>query len=79
MYEAYETLKGNGIGVYSVKTDALTIKKDDVARVVKLLKVEEEKHKIGGWRVEKSKRVRLPTDDYKLKYNQLVDVPQPQK
>ena len=23
------------------------------------------------------KRVRLPTDDYKLKYNQLVDVPQP--
>ena len=76
VYEAYETLKGNGIGVYSVKTDALTIKKDDVARVVKLLKVEEEKHKIGGWRVEKSKRVRLPTDDYKLKYNQLVDVPQ---
>ena len=76
VYEAYETLKENGIGVYSVKTDALTIKKDDVARAVKLLKVEEEKHKIGGWRVEKSKRVRLPTDDYKLKYNQLVDVPQ---
>ena len=77
VYEAYETLKDNGIGVYSVKTDALTIKKDDVARTVKLLKVEEEKHKIGGWRVEKSKRVRLPTDDYKLKYNELVDVPQP--
>ena len=76
VYEAYETLKGNGIGVYSVKTDALTIKKDDVARVVKLLKVEEEKHKIGGLRVEKSKRVRLPTDDYKLKYNELVDMPQ---
>ena len=76
VYEAYETLKENGIGVYSVKTDALTIKTDDVARAVKLLKVEEEKHKIGGWRVEKSKRVRLPTDDYKLKYNQLVDVPQ---
>ena len=77
VYEAYETLKDNGIGVYSVKTDALTIKKDDVARTVKLLKVEEEKHKIGGWRVEKSKRVRLPSDDYKLKYNELVDVPQP--
>ena len=76
VYEAYETLKENGIGVYSVKTDALTIKKDDVARTVKLLKVEEEKHKIGGWRLEKSKRVRLPTDDYKLKYNELVDVPQ---
>ena len=76
VYEAYETLKENGIGVYSVKTDALTIKTDDVARAVKLLKVEEEKHKIGGWRVEKSKRVRLPTDDYKLKYNELVDVPQ---
>ena len=27
VYEAYETLKGNGIGVYSVKTDALTIKR----------------------------------------------------
>ena len=76
VYEAYETLKENGIGVYSVKTDALTIKKSDVARTVKLLKVEEEKHKIGGWRLEKSKRVRLPTDDYKLKYNELVDVPQ---
>ena len=77
VYEAYETLKENGIGVYSVKTDALTIKKDDVARTVKLLKVEEGKHKIGGWRLEKSKRVRLPTDDYKLKYNELVVVPQP--
>ena len=76
VYEAYETLKQNGVDVYSVKTDALTIKKDDVAKTLKLLKVEEEKHKIGGWRVEKSKRVRLPTDDYKLKYNELVDVPQ---
>ena len=75
VYEAYETLKGNGIDVYSVKTDALTIKKDDVAKTLKLLKVEEEKHNIGGWRVEKSKRVRLPTDDYKLKYNELIDVP----
>ena len=77
VYEAYETLKENGIGVYSVKTDALTIKKGDVARTVKLLKVEKGKHKIGGWRLEKSKRVRLPTDDYKLKYNELVVVPQP--
>ena len=77
VYEAYETLKENGIDVYSVKTDALTIKKDDVAKTLKLLKVEEEKHKIGGWRLEKSKRVRLPTDDYKLKYNELVNVPQP--
>ena len=77
VYEAYETLKENGIDVYSVKTDALTIKKGDVAKTLKLLKVEEEKHKIGGWRLEKSKRVRLPTDDYKLKYNELVNVPQP--
>ena len=77
VYEAYETLTENAIDVYSVKTDALTIKKDDVARTVKLLKIEEEKHGIGGWRLEKSKRVRLPTDDYKLRYNELVDVPQP--
>ena len=41
------------------------------------MKVEKGKHKIGGWRLEKSKRVRLPTDDYKLKYNELVVVPQP--
>ena len=27
VYEAYETLKENGIDVYSVKTDALTVKK----------------------------------------------------
>ena len=60
-----------------MKTDALTIKKDDVAKTLKLLKVDEEKHKIGGWRLEKSKRVRLPTDEYKLKYNELVNVPQP--
>ena len=77
VYEAYETLKENGIYVYSVKTDALTIKKDDVAKTLKLLKVDEEKHKIGGWRLEKSKRVRLPTDEYKLNYNELVNVPQP--
>ena len=32
----------------SVKTDALTIEKDDLSKTLKLLKVEEEKHKIGG-------------------------------
>ena len=69
-------MKKNDIEVYSVKTDALTIKKSDIARTMKLLKVEEEKHKIGGWRHEKHKRVRLPPDEYKLKYNELVEVPQ---
>ena len=76
VYEAYETMKKNDIEVYSVKTDALTIKKSDVARTIKLLGIEEEKHKIGGWRHEKHKRVRLPPDEYKLKYNELVEVPQ---
>ena len=75
--EVYETLRENGIDVYCVKTDALTIKRDDVAKALKLLKGEDEKHKIGGWRVGNSKGVRLPTDEYKLKYNELINPPQP--
>ena len=55
MYEAYDTSKENGIDVYSVKTDALTIKTNDVAEALKLLKVEE-KNKIGGWRLENLNR-----------------------
>ena len=41
------------------------------------MKVEEEKHKIGGWRRENSKRVRLLTNKYKLKYHELINPTQP--
>ena len=33
MYETYETLKANGVRVYSVKSDAFTIHSDDVSKV----------------------------------------------
>ena len=73
----YKTLKDNGIDVYSATTDALTSEKDDVAQTLTLLKIEDEKPKIGGWRLEKPKQVRLPTDDHKLKYNELINPSQP--
>ena len=57
---------------YSSKTDALTIKK---IMTRERQNYTELKNKVGGRRLEKCKRGRLPIDEYKLICNELVHDP----
>ena len=56
--ENYETLKRNNITVYSVKTDAFTIHKDDVEKARQLLDFGSN---FGQWRVSKIEDIVFPT------------------
>ena len=73
MYRDYKSLVDNGIEVFSVKTDAFTIK-----AINPTVKASIDFHdKIGGWRVSKYENINLPTDLYKYQYNteMKIDVP----
>ena len=72
MYKAYITLKEKGIEVYAVKTDAFHISKADVKKAKKVLTFHSD---IGGWRVERSKMLRPPTEKYFWKHNELPKIP----
>ena len=82
MCEAYKTLSGNNIKVYSVKTDCLTIHEDDVDKVYGysfcrvwregLLKFGTG---IGTWRLEEKKTITLPTQLYTYKFNEVPEIP----
>ena len=83
MYEAYTKLEAKGVEVYSVKSDAFTIHKDDLCRVVPspshFMKYRREgilnfESAIGNWRVSTS-RINYPTEKYKFKYNKLIQIP----
>jgi len=56
--ENCQTLKRNNITVYSVKTDAFTIHKDDVERAQQLLDFGSD---FGQWRVHKNEEIVFPT------------------
>ena len=72
MYKAYYGLKDAGITVYSVKTDAFTIKAEDEFKAREVLDFHDE---IGGWRVSKYDDIKLPTDKYKIVKNEVVKIP----
>ena len=81
MYEAYKTMTGNNVKVYSVKTDAFTIHEDDLDKVFRfqlfgrsngLLKCGNE---IGDWRIEGKTHIQLPTNSYTYKYNEVPEIP----
>ena len=81
-YETYKTLTDNNIKVYSVKTNSITIHKDDLDKVYGytylrkwqegLLKFGDE---IGDWRLEEKHTITLPTQPYKYKFNELPEIP----
>ena len=60
MYTDYEKLKNNNIDVYSVKTDAFTIKQSDVEKAKEVISFYDD---IGGWRVSKTDNIVLPSDN----------------
>ena len=83
MYEAYTKLEEKGVKVYSVKSDAFTIHRYDLFRVVPqpnhFIKLYREgilnfESAIGNWRVSTS-RINYPTEKYKFKYNKLIQIP----
>ena len=70
MYTDYEKLNNN-IDVYSVKTDAFTIKQSDVEKAKEVISFYDD---IGGWRVSKTDNIVLPKDDYKIVENNLIKI-----
>ena len=71
IYNDVNTLVNNGIEIYSVKTDAFTIKKCDMRKVVKLLKFSKS---FGGWRYSKAKDIVFPKDKLQLVMNSAVKI-----
>ena len=57
MHTDYTKLTENHIGVWSVKTDALVIRKEHLRRAKNLIEFSD---RIGGWRHEKSKNIAEP-------------------
>ena len=83
MYEAYTKLEEKGVKVYSVKSDAFTIHRDNLSKVKPnpnhFIKSYREgilnfESAIGNWRVSTS-RINYPTEKYKFRYNKLIQIP----
>ena len=72
MHKDYKTLKNNNINVHSVKTDAFIIDRKNIDKAKTLIKFSTKR---GGWRAEDSKQVSPPSDIYKIKVNELSEIP----
>jgi hypothetical protein len=74
MYTDHKILRDNNIDVFSVKTDAMTIKSEDYTLATSLLKMSNE---IGGWRLSKHTNINISADFITLKKNKEIklDVP----
>jgi hypothetical protein len=71
IYSDIEVLNKNNINVYSVKTDALTIHKNDVDKVKTLLKFSINR---GGWIISKEDKIIFPSDKLCLMKNQEIKI-----
>ena len=74
MYRDYKCLVDNGIEVFSVKTDAFTIKSSDLETAKVYLKFGKD---IGGWRWSKNDNINFPIDLYKYQYNNEINIDVP--
>ena len=72
MYEDYHKLRKALVSVYSVKNDAFVIGQSDVEKAKGLLNFH---GGIGGWRVNKTNDIKLPTVRYELIKNELIEIP----
>ena len=74
MYKDYNTLKDNNIEVCSIKTDAFTIKREDLQKAKELLAF----GGIGKWRVDKyGEDIRLPYLDFTFEENEEIPISVP--
>jgi hypothetical protein len=74
MYTDCKILRDNNIDVFSVKSDAMTIKSSDSIKASSLLKMT---GGIGGWRISKHSNIHIPSDFVTLKKNKqiILDMP----
>ena len=72
MYADYQKLTNAGIDVFSVKTDAFTIKASDVEKAQDTINFYDG---IGGWRVSKTENINIPSSNYELKKNTKIEEP----
>ena len=66
MFNDFTTLKNNDINVFTVKSDALTIRKHDLDKAMDLIHFSSD---IGGWRFSKTEDIKFPHDDFKTTKN----------
>jgi hypothetical protein len=66
MFTDYNILKDNNINVFTVKSDAFTIKKEDLDIAKSLIPFSCE---IGGWRMSKTEDIKFPHDDFRINNN----------
>ena len=83
MYEAFETMKENNVRVYSVKSDAFTIHSDDLDKVAGYKFLQKWQKgcmdvgtAIGQWKIQEGKTINFPADEYKFKFNELIEIPE---
>ena len=74
MQSDYATLKENGIDVFSVKSDALTIRKSDLDKARAVIGFSSD---IGGWRMSKEEDIKFPTDQFKQLKNTEIKIEVP--
>ena len=72
IWDAWWKLRNANVIVYSVKTDAYTIRSEDEAKAREVLDFHSD---VGGWRVSKCDDIKLPTDNYKFAKNELIKIP----
>ena len=72
MFDAHNLLTANGVEVYSVKADAMTIKTSDLNKAKEIIKFGDV---IGEWRAEENKAIRLPGESRKVLFNKLINIP----
>ena len=73
MQEDYTILIKNGVDVWSVKTDAFTIRHEHLSKAKKAVTLNSS---IGGWRHEKGKSIIPPTEQNKMKDSLLTTIPE---
>lgn len=74
MFSDYSTLRGHGIEVFSVKSDALTIRKEDLDKARSLITFS---LGIGGWRVSKEDEINFPLEGFRQIKNEEVTIEVP--
>ena len=70
MYETFKTLNENDVEVFSVKTDAFTVRKTDVDKVNDLLDIGKD---VGQWKINED--FNFPKDNYKIQSCKLIEIP----
>jgi hypothetical protein len=74
MFTDHSVLKNNGIKIFSVKSDALTIRREDLEKAKSLITFSSD---VGGWRLSKTEDIKFPFEYFMNKKNIeiKIDVP----